>query len=116
MKSSIAFLVGFIVIGLSAALAGPSDNSEYFICHFNAEVTDSELDELKEQGFQIYESDSSSNVVIVKARMSQAIFTVHLKDKMKELIMVDKDGNKQYILKDLNTTSPDFLKLFFNFI
>lgn len=116
MKSSFALLVGFVLFGLSVALAGPNGDTKYFICHFNSEVTSCEINELKEQGFQVYQKKDETNVVIVKARWNQAIFSNDLKDKMKELIMVDKDGNQVYIFKNIPNDSPDFLKLFFNFI
>jgi hypothetical protein len=116
MKSSFALLVGFVLFGLSVTLAGPNGETKYFICHFNSEITSLEINELKDQGFQIYEKKDETNVVIVKPRWNQAIFSTTLKDKMKELIMVDQDGNKVYILKNIPNDSPDFLKLFFNFI
>ena len=98
-----------------AALADPSTNSEYFICNFNKTITAFELNELKEQGFEVFETNNNKHVVYVKAK-SNAIFSKNLKAKMKELIKVDKNGNRIYIVETVTEDSPEFLKLFFNFI
>ena len=120
MKIIFTFIISTLALSI-VALAEPSTinavttNSEYFICHFNNTVTEFERDELKQQGFQIFESESDSNTVYVKARPS-AVFSTDLKSKMKELILVDKKGTRTYIIETGTEDSPDFLKLFFNFI
>jgi hypothetical protein len=115
MKSSFALLFSLLAASFIYA-EGSSNNSEYFICRFNETVTTSELNELKQQGFQVFEKDSTANVVYVKAKKSNPIFTEQLKEKMKELIMVDENGNKIYMVETVKEDSPEFLKLFFNFI
>ena len=115
MKSSFALLLSLLASSFLFA-EGTSDNSEYFICHFNETVTSSELNELKQQGFQVFEKDTTAHVVYVKAKKSNPIFTEQLKGKMKELIMVDQNGNKIYMVETVSEDSPEFLKLFFNFI
>ncbi len=115
MKSLFTLLISLLASSITFA-SGPSNSSAYFICHFNETVTSSELNELKQQGFQVFEKDSTSNVVYVKAKKSNSMFSEQLKDKMKELIMVDQNGNKIYMVETVREDSPEFLKLFFNFI
>lgn len=120
MKTIFTLITGILAISI-AAFAGPNantnttTNSEYFICHFNNTVTEFELNELEQQGFQIFESETDSSIVYVKAKPS-AVFSTDLKSKMKELILVDKKGNRTYIIETVTEDSPEFLKLFFNFI
>ncbi|UTW66669.1 hypothetical protein KFE94_00730 [bacterium SCSIO 12643] len=115
MKITSLLLVSFLILSVGA-IAGTNDKSEYFICHFNKCFTEFELDELKEDGFHVFEQDSTSNIVYVKAKKNHAQFSKQLKEKMKELIMVDKNGNRTYIVETVTEDSPEFLKLFFNFI
>lgn len=115
MKITFLLLVSFLILSMSA-IAGSSDKSEYFICHFNETVTKFELNELKQEGFQVFENDSTANIVYVKAKKNQAQFSNQLKEKMRELILVDKNGNRTYIVETVTEDSPEFLKLFFNFI
>ena len=117
MKSLFTLIFSISVLSLAGLSKDPVKNSEYFICHFNESITLNEIKQLKEQGFQIYKKEKQPNVIYVKAAWSKAIFTSTLKDKMKDLIMVDDKGNQVHILD--NTTkqaSPDLLNLFFNFL
>tara|TARA_R110002050_G_scaffold109799_4_gene221545 strand:- start:51735 stop:52076 length:342 start_codon:yes stop_codon:yes gene_type:complete len=113
MKTSFALLISIIAIGLSS-YAGPNGNAKYFICNFSDTITTIELSQLKTQGFHVIEKSSSSHVIFVTAKMSKAIFSPQLKNKMKELIMVDEYGNRTQILE--TEKAPDLLNLFFNFI
>lgn len=113
MKSVFAFLIGISLFSLNA-FSDPS-NSEFFICKFNESITDFELNELKQEGFQVFETNTSNHVVYVKGN-TNAVFSTNLKSKMNELIKVDKNGNRVYILETVTEESPEFLKLFFNFI
>lgn len=120
MKSILTLIIGTIAISF-ASLAAPDNNSidnttsEYFICKFENAVTDFELNELKQQGFEVVDSESNENIVYVTAA-PQAQFSTEIKSKMKELIMVDRNGNRTYIKETVTEDSPEFLKLFFNFI
>ena len=114
MKTVFTLLITLLVIS-SSLMAGNKTTSEYFICHFNDSVSELDLNELKEQGFQVFETDSKNHVVFVKAK-TNSIFTSHLKTRMKELIKVDQNGNKVYIVETVTESSPEFLKVFFNFI
>jgi hypothetical protein len=103
-----------LAIGFSL-FADPSDNSTYFICNFNDTVTTLELNELKTQGFQVIkDKNTSSHVILVICELNEAIFSTELKNKMKELIMVDEFGNRTNLVEQKLT--PDLLNLFFNFI
>ena len=114
MKSAFTLLIGGLFFILSA-LADHTTNSEYFICNFNETITEFERKELKEQGFQVFEENTNHHVVYVKAK-SDAMFSNHLKSKMKELIRVDENGDRIYIVETNPGSSPDFLKVFFNFL
>ena len=114
MKAIFTLLISILVIS-STVVAGSKTTSEYFICHFNDSVSELDLNELKEQGFQVFETDTQNHVVFVKAK-TNSMFTNHLKTRMKELIKVDQNGNKIYIVETVTESSPEFLKVFFNFI
>ena len=94
MKTVFSLL--YVLFGMvSFAIAdNSSNNHEYFICHFNSEITTSEITELKQQGFQIVEKDSSATVVYVTTRTNSAYFSNELKRKMDKLIRVDEYGNR----------------------
>ena len=113
MKSAFTLFIGISLFSLNA-FSDPYD-SEYFICRFNQAITAFELNELKQEGFQVFETTTSNHVVYVKAK-SDAVFSTKLKAKMNELIKVDKNGNRVYIVETVTEESPEFLKLFFNFI
>jgi hypothetical protein len=104
-----------MVLGLSSIASGPSKTASYFICHFSESVTQSHVNELKNNGFQIVQTDSQNQVVYVKGK-SHSSFSKHLKSQMKELIKVGPNGQKTYIVESSNYRNPEFLKLFFNFI
>ena len=115
MKLSLTLLLGIILFSL-AAWAGPSSNSEYFICHFSDTITQSEINELSKQGFQVVEETENHRVIYVKAKPS-AYFSTVLKSKMEKIVQVDQHGNHTIILEEeIIDESPDFLRLFFNFI
>ena len=114
MKTIFTLFIGLLVIS-SSVLAGSKTTSEYFICHFNDSVSEFDLNELKEQGFQVFETDNKNHVVFVKAK-SDSMFSNQLKARMSQLIKVDQNGNKIYIVETVTESSPEFLKVFFNFI
>lgn len=114
MKSTFTLLIGIILYSLNVNATTTSNTTVYFICNFSNTVTTCEINQLEQQGFQIFETDTNQHVVYVKSD-SEAIFTKNLKAKMKELIKVDSQGNRVHLLEEQDT-SPDFLRLFFNFI
>ncbi|MFT4754679.1 MAG: hypothetical protein ACI85Q_002239 [Salibacteraceae bacterium] len=117
MKALFSLLLGFIAIGLNTLASDPAKTNEYFICHFNSEVTKSELTELTQQGFKIMEKDSTATVVYVISKTSNAFFTAALKNKMEMLIKVDQYGNRVQVKTRIEEqNSLEFFKLFFNFI
>lgn len=117
MKTVFVLLTGFLLMGLNASAKGPNNNNAYFICHFNSGITSSEITELKQQGFEIVEKDSTSTVVYVTTFKPSANFTAELKRKMDKLIKVDEYGNRITVnTKAKYDSSPEFIKLFFNFI
>ena len=113
MKSKFILLIISITASL-VTLAGPNLTG-YFICNFTDTVSCTEISELKNNGFEIVESDKDKHTVYVKAETNSS-FTVLLKSKMKEIIMVDSNGNRIYIMENVTEESPEFLKVFFNFI
>ena len=113
MKSKFILLIISITTSL-ATLAGPN-STEYFICNFTDTISYTEISELKNNGFEIFESDKDKHTVYVKAEYNSN-FTILLKSKMKEIIMVDSNGNRVSILETVTEESPEFLKVFFNFI
>ena len=117
MKSLFTIFFSIAILSLAGLAKDPMNNTEYFICHFNKTITANEINQLKEQGFQVYKTEKQPNVVFVKAAWSKAIFTASLKNKMKDLIMVDDQGNQVHLLENVSKhTTPNFLNLFFNFI
>ena len=117
MKSIFTLLFSISVLSLAGLSKDPIKNTEYFICHFNESITKKEINQLKEQGFQIYKTEQTPNIVYVKAAWSKAIFTTTLKNKMKDLIMVDENGNQVHLLtNNTHHSSPELLNLFFNFL
>ena len=115
MKAAFTLLIGIVFYSLSALANPNTTKTEYFICNFSSTVTKCEINQLEQQGFQVFETNTNMHVVYVKAN-SDAIFTQVLKSKMKELIKIDQQGNRIHILESEPEASPDFLKLFFNFI
>lgn len=117
MKAIFSLLLGFVAIGFTTLADDPSSNNEYFICHFNSEITKSEIIELKQQGFEIVKKDSTETVVLVTIYRSNACFTNDLKKKMDKLIKVDEFGNRVRVnTSRTEESTPEFIKLFFNFI
>lgn len=115
MKVSLSLLFTFLAIGLYAAADEPSNNSEYFICTFNDNVTSSEIEELSLQGFRVIEKDSATTVLVVSTLISPA-FSEPLKNKMERLVKVDAYGNRTSLNTQHTPNSPEFLKLLFSFI
>ena len=115
MKSAFTLLIGIILYSLNVSATSTSKTTVYFICNFSSTVTTCEINQLKQQGFQVFETNTNQHVVYVKTD-SEAMFTNNLKAKMKELIKVDSQGNRIHLIEEDQNNSPDFLKLFFNFI
>ena len=115
MKAFFSLLAFTLVFG-NFLWANPSCNNEYFICHFNSEITTSEISELNQQGFKIIEKDSVTKKIIVVTSTTSSSFTAELKQKMESLIKVDEYGNRINVNTNCTHSSPDFLKLLFNFI
>jgi hypothetical protein len=117
MKTVFSLLFGFLAIGFAAHADDPSNNNAYFICHFNSEITKSEIIELKQQGFEIVEKDSTATVLYVTTVKTSAFFTSEQKQKMDKLIKVDEYGNRVIVnTRESYESTPEFIKLFFNFI
>ena len=117
MKAIFSLLLGFVAFGINALASEPAKTTEYFICHFNEEVTKTELTALAHQGFKVMVKDSTTTVIYVTSKTPKASFSIDLKNKMDKLIKVDQSGERYQLktrIEDQN--SPEFMKLFFNFI
>jgi len=114
MKTTFTLVIALFT-SLTIWAGNTSTSPDYFICHFNDTITKTELLELKKEGFEVFNTKTDKHVVYVKAK-SNSVFSKKLKSQMKELIRVDKNGNRVYIIEDVTEDSPEFLKLFFNFI
>ncbi len=88
--------------------------SEYFICEFNDSISIKDIQSLIEDGFQIVETHNVEKVIYVRT-VNDSQFSSNLKARMKEIIKVDKNGHKTYVIEP-KTESPEFVKLIFNFI
>ncbi len=115
MKTITTIIMATLILAFTSHAGSISNSSEYFICHFNDSISNSDIDELKQQGFQVFEKDTQNLVLYVKAQAS-ARFTEYLIKRMKSLVQVDQNGQKTYIVEQVSESSPEFLKLFFNFI
>jgi len=115
MKSTLSLFIGIVLYSLNAIAEPSTTKTEYFICNFHSTVTSCEINQLQNQGFEVFITNNNQHVVYVKSN-SDAIFSKVLKSKMKELIRIDNQGQRIQILETEPEDSPDFLKLFFNFI
>tara|TARA_R110002050_G_scaffold109799_4_gene221544 strand:- start:51082 stop:51429 length:348 start_codon:yes stop_codon:yes gene_type:complete len=115
MKTIFTLLVSITLLSISVAASGPKKVTEYFICHFTDSITSTHLTELEKEGFQVFETNSHQRVIYVKAK-DQAEFTTHLKTQMRKLIKVTPNGEEVNLIRTGVENSPQFLKLFFNFI
>ena len=66
-------------------------------------------------GFQIFDTTTDNHTVYVKTE-SNSVFSNHIKAQMKELIKVDQYGKRVNMIIPENGGSPEFIKLFFNFL
>ena len=113
MKSKIIILLISLATSF-VALANPGSTA-YFICNFTDTLSSMDVIELNNNGFDIVESNEDNHTVYVVAD-TNANFTYTLKSKMKELIEVDKNGNRIYIIETVTEESPEFYKVFFNLL
>lgn len=113
MKSIITILTS-IAIFLTSFTSHAKESSEYFICEFNDSISTTDIQRLKTEGFQIVETDNQRKVIYVKSK-NHANFSSHLEARMREVIKVDKNGEKTYVI-EAKSASPEFVKIFFNFI
>ena len=114
MKTTFTLIIALLV-NLTIWAGATEPKTTYYICHFTETVSSTHMNELKKQGFEVIETAYDKHVVYVKSETFTE-FTNQLKSQMKELIQVDTNGDRIYIKESSSTDSPDFLKLFFNFI
>ena len=114
MKTTITIIIG-LLISLSVWAKSNEMSTAYFICHFEKVVSEKDMEQLKSQGFEIFQINSKDHIVYVKPQ-SNSIFSKELKSNMTQLISVDKNGNRTYLIESITNESPEFIKLFFNFI
>ena len=110
---TIAFLTGIISTSLLAST--PEKGAEYYICHFTKTVSKTYLNELTNKGINVFKADSDQNMVYVTVINNYA-FTQEIKSTMRQLVKVDKNGNKTVIVENKKNSNPQLLNLFFNFI
>ena len=113
MKTVFTFLITIVLTTLSIN-ANTKGLSSYFICEFTDSISQVDLEELEKEGFQIVEKNKKNKQVYVRS-INQKEFSKALRSRMKELIEVDGNGKKVYLI-DSENKSPEFVKLFFNFI
>ena len=114
MKTTFTLIIALLV-NLTIWAGATEPKTTYFICHFTETVSSTNMKDLKKQGFEVIETTNDPHVVYVKSE-SISEFTNQLKSQMKELIQIETNGDRIYIKESRTTDSPDFLKLFFNFI
>lgn len=115
MKTITTIIIATLILAFTSQAGSINKSSEYFICHFNDSISNSDLEELEQQGFQVFEQDTQNLILYVKAKATSS-FTNYLKNRMSSLIQVDQNGQRTYIVETVSESSPEFLKLFFNFI
>lgn len=110
MKTIYYTLLTIAILGISFT-ANTKGLSHYYSVEFSDSLTSSDIADLKKNGFEIIQKLQNGNIVVVKTE-EVAHFSKQLKNRIKKFRALNKSEEQQ---KSTSQT-PEFGKLFFNFI